>query len=309
VRARPILIGIAGDSAAGKTTLTRGLVRTLGSQRVTHVAGDDYHRYTRAQRHARDLTPLHPDANFLDILEQQVEHLRNSEPILKPVYHHQDGEFGAAEYIEPTEYTVVEGMLTLHQPRLRELFDVRVFLDPPEKLRRHWKLERDCSRRGYTTDQVFAQLDRREDDAAAYIRPQRVQADIVISFMPRDDGPVDPTRLDARVTLRSGLIHPDLSTAVEEAPDSLLLEQHGNETILHISGLDEPADSAPIQEALWDGMHFASHLHTERLGEFTTGTELHRSETLAMVQLLLLHHLVNARAAVAIGAASARTEA
>jgi phosphoribulokinase len=306
VTARPVLIGIAGDSAAGKTTLTRGLVRTLGNRQVTHISGDDYQRYTRTQRWDRDLTPLHPDANFLDILEQQVEHVRNGEPILKPVYHHQDGQFGAAEYVAPTEFTIVEGMLALHQPRLRQLFDVRVFLEPPEKLRRHWKIERDCSRRGYTTDQVLEQLDRREDDAAAYIRPQRVHADIVISFMPADDGPIDAENLDARVTLRSGLAQPDLSAVVTQAPDALFLESRGNDMILHISGA---ADHSPIHEALWDGMHFANHLRTERLGEFTTGTELHRSETLATVQLLLLLHLVNARAAVAIGAETARVEA
>src|SRR6202000_835452 len=104
--------------------------------------------------------------------------------------------------------------------------------------------EVDSPRTGHPTPRGLPHPARREADPAAYIRPQRSQADIVIAFMPRDDGPIDPARLDARVTLRSGLIHPDLSTAVEEAPNSLLLEQHGTETILHISGLDAPADSA-----------------------------------------------------------------
>ena len=53
-------------------------------------------------------------------------------------------------------------------------------------------------------------------------------------------------------------------------------------------------------------MHFASHLRSERLGEFTIGTQLHRSESLALVQLLVLYHLVTARAAVALGGAGAR---
>jgi hypothetical protein len=55
-------------------------------------------------------------------------------------------------------------------------------------------------------------------------------------------------------------------------------------------------------------MHFASHLRSERLGEFTVGTELHRSESLAVVQVLVLYHLVTARAAVALGSANARTD-
>jgi phosphoribulokinase len=309
VRTRPVLLGIAGDSAAGKTTLTRGLVRILGDTRVVHVAGDHYHRHTRSQRHARGLTPLHPDANFLDILEQQVGHLRSGEAILKPVYDHHDGELRAAEYVAPTEFTIVEGMLALHPPGLRELLDVRVFLDPPEELRRHWKVERDCSRRGYTTDQVLAELDRREDDAATFIRPQRLHADIVIAFLPGAGGPDDPEHLDARVTLRPGLVQPDLSTVVDAAAGTVVLAQHGGETVLSIPGAIDRAHGAAIQEALWDGMHFASHLRTERLGEFTTGTELHRSEPLAIVQLLLLHHLVTARAAVAVGAQSTRVEA
>ena len=54
-------------------------------------------------------------------------------------------------------------------------------------------------------------------------------------------------------------------------------------------------------------MHFASHLRSERLGEFTVGTELHRSESLALVQLLILYHLVTARAAVALGGDGARS--
>ena len=55
---------------------------------------------------------------------------------------------------------------------MRDVYDVRVFLAPPEDLRRAWKVQRDCSRRGYTTNEVLAELDRREADSAAFIRPQ-----------------------------------------------------------------------------------------------------------------------------------------
>lgn len=57
-----------------------------------------------------------------------------------------------------------------------------------------------------------------------------------------------------------------------------------------------------IEEAIWERMHFASHLRSERLGEFMLGAELHRSESLALVQLLILYHLVTARASLALGA-------
>jgi phosphoribulokinase len=59
--ARPIILGVVGDSAAGKTTITRGLVRVLGEHQVTHIAADDYHRFDRRQRAERGITPLHPE--------------------------------------------------------------------------------------------------------------------------------------------------------------------------------------------------------------------------------------------------------
>jgi hypothetical protein len=75
-----------------------------------------------------------------------------------------------------------------------------------------------------------------------------------------------------------------------------------------VPGPISPERSAAIEEAVWDRMHFASHLRTERLGEFTVGTALHRSEPLGITQLLVLYQLVTARAAVALGAEHARAD-
>jgi phosphoribulokinase len=302
---RPVLLGIVGDSAAGKTTLTRGLVRILGEQQVTHISADHYHRYDREQRAERGLTPLHPDCNYLDILEQHLAHLRAGEPVLRPVYRHRDGTFAAAEYVRPAQFTIIEGLLGFHTAAMRDAYDVRVFLDPPEDLRRKWKVQRDCSRRGYTTDQVLEELDRREADAEAYIHPQRRYADLVVSFMPGDRG--DQEHLDARVAMRPGLVHPELSTVIADS-DGISLAAHGSETSLWIPGTISADRSAGIQETVWERMHFASHLRTERLGEFTVGTQLHRSEALAITQLLMLYQLVTARAAVAVGATDARAD-
>ena len=76
--------------------------------------------------------------------------------------------------------------------------------------------------------------------------------------------------------------------------------------MLWIPGTIDPDRSAAVEEAIWDRLHFASHLRTERLGEFTVGTELHRSEPLAITQLLVLYQVVTARAAVSLGASGAR---
>lgn len=303
---RPILLGIVGDSASGKTTLTRGLVRILGEAQVTHVSADHYHRYDRRQRAERELTPLHPDCNYIDILGQHLVHLRGGEPILKPVYRHKDGTFEPPEYVWPAQITIIEGLLGFHTPAMRDAYDVRVYMDPPDDLRRRWKVQRDCSRRGYTTDQVLEELDRREPDAEAYIRPQQRHADIVISFMPGDRG--DQEHLDAKVVMRPGLVHPDLSSLVDGDTNGITVLERGAEISLWVPGTIDRQRSAAIQEAVWDRMPFASHLRTERLGEFTVGTELHRSESLAITQLLVLYQLVTARAAVTIGAPGTRAD-
>ncbi|MGI8522639.1 MAG: phosphoribulokinase [Nocardioides sp.] len=304
---RPIILGVVGDSAAGKTTITRGLVRIIGEEQVTAVATDDYHRYDRKQRAERGITPLSPECNYMDIMGQHLQHLRNGEPILKPVYVHSDGTFGAPVYVDPKPFTVVEGLLGYYSEAMRDSYDVRVYLAPPEELRRRWKVQRDTSRRGYTTDQVLAELDNREPDSAEHIRPQERHADMVVAFQPAGDGD-DPNVLDAQVILRDSLPHPDLSPFIGSDEGGITLEEHESERHLGIPGVMESEAGQEIEEAIWSKLHFATHLRSERLGEYTIGTNLHRSESLALVQLLILYHLVTAKAAVALGGEGPRAE-
>jgi phosphoribulokinase len=303
---RPIILGIVGDSATGKTTLSRGLVRMLGEKNVTHVAADDYHRYDRRQRTEHNITPLHPDCNYVDIMERHFAELRAGNAILKPVYQHKDGTFGPPVYTQPKQFTLIEGLLGYHTEELRNAYDVRVFLSPPEELRRAWKVQRDCSRRGYTTDQVLEELDRREADSELYIRPQQRYSDIIVSFKPGRRG--DQEHLDAEIVLRKGLVHPDLSEFSETDGSTLRIEETEKEQTLYVPGDIAPARGAEIEESVWERMHFASHLRSERLGEFTVGTELHRSESLAIVQVIVLYHLVTARATVALGGDGPRAD-
>jgi phosphoribulokinase len=305
--ARSITLGVVGDSAAGKTTLTRGLVRVLGEENVTHVCVDDYHRYDRRQRAQRNITPLHPECNYMDMMAQHLGHLRAGEPFLKPVYRHEDGTFGPLVRVDPKQFAVVDGLLGYYTEELRKLYDVRLFLAPPEELRRLWKVRRDCSRRGYTTDQVLAELDRREPDSEAFIRPQQPYADIVVSFLPTAGS--DQERLDAELILRPTLRHPDFRSVLDgevDASDGIRVEEVDGETHLRIPGRLDGERARALEEMIWDGLHFASHLRSDRLGEFTIGTDLHRSESLALIQLLILHHLFTATATVALGGEGAR---
>jgi phosphoribulokinase len=165
------MLAIAGDSAAGKTTLTRGLVECLGQERMTAVCVDDYHRYDRKERRDKPFTALHPDCNHIDVMEQHLQLLAMGEPILKPVYDHVTGELVRPEYVEPRDFVIVEGLLPLHSRLARACFDITVYLDPPEPLRHQWKISRDCAKRGYTPEQVQAELRRREPESADFIRP------------------------------------------------------------------------------------------------------------------------------------------
>ena len=304
---RPIILGVVGDSAAGKTTMTRGLVRILGEDQVTAVSTDDYHRYDRRQRAEHGITPLHPDCNYVDIMSQHLRHLRRGEPILKPVYVHADGTFGPPVYVAPKPFTIVEGLLGYHSESLLDAYDVRVYLAPPEDLRRRWKVKRDTSRRGYTTDQVLRELDKREPDSAQFIRPQERYADVVVSF--REGEGNDPQSLDAELLLRDTLPHPDLSPVNGGGGRGITITARDSELVVSIAGAIEHDQAAEIEEAIWEKLHFASHLRSDRLGQFIVGTDLQRSASLALVQLLILYHLVTAKAAIALGGIGPRAEA
>jgi phosphoribulokinase len=303
---RPIVLGVVGDSGAGKTTVTRGLARVMGPEQVVRISADDYHRYERRERRQLGITPLHPDANHLDILTKDLIGLRRGGAILKPVYDHRDGKLGRPTYVQPRRFLIVEGLLNFHTETLRTAHDVRVFLAPAEELRRAWKLKRDCTRRHYTTDEVLRELDGRERDAAAFIQPQRAHADIVVCFRRSEEG--SPDHLDADVLLRETLPHPDLSPLLDGEGDGPTLVPFERDMLLRIPGDIAPSRAAEIEQAVWERMSFANHLRVRRLGEFTIGTDLLRSDSLALVQVLILYHLVWARATLQTGGERSRTE-
>lgn len=302
--ARSTLLAVVGDSASGKTTLTRGLARVLGEEQVAHLPTDDYHRYDRVQRKAMAITPLDPEANYLDILERDLETLGDLRPVLKPTYRHADGTLGPPEYLVPGPYTVVDGLLCLSTDGLRRRFDCAVYMDPPEELRRQWKLIRDTTRRGYTTDEVLDEMDRRERDSVKWVRPQRAYADLVITF--RRGADPEEKNLDAEILLRPTVPHPDLSGLAGSAPgDFTIAELSHGEQLLTVPGMLPRGRAQEIEEAIWERLHFARHLQLDRLGQFTRGMDLFRSDALAITQLLVLYQLVTARATRALDVAGA----
>lgn len=293
---RPVMLAIAGDSAAGKTTITSGLLKALGPERCTAVCVDDYHRYDRLERRDLPFTPLHPDCNYVDIIEQHLQLLATGHPILKPVYDHRTGELTRPEYIEPKEFVIVEGLLPLHTKLTAACFDVTVFLSPPEDIRREWKIRRDTGKRGYTSEQVIAELGRREAESAAFIRSQRQRADIVVRFAPvpqRHDPPDTP--LSAEIVLRPTIRHPDLSGMLADSGQQMHLRLSRDEDgrpvdTLHVHGYVPQEESRMLEKAIWAGLGSGSEM-PEFLGALDNGQ---RSEPLAITQMLLLYHMLEA---------------
>ncbi|MFI5953059.1 phosphoribulokinase [Cryptosporangium sp. NPDC051539] len=295
---RPVMLAIAGDSASGKTTLTKGLVEAVGPERCLSICVDDYHRYDREERRALPFTPLHPDCNYIDIMEQHLQLLALGRPILKPVYDHATGRFTRPQYVEPKEFVIIEGLHPLSTKLTRACFDVTVYLDPPEPIRRGWKVDRDCRKRGYTEAQVLAELERREPESQKFIRPQRRFADIVVRFAPiagRDEPPGTP--LSAELLLRPTIKHPALSSVLtDDHRDAIHLkimrDQDGTPTdCLHVHGPASQEEARHVEKAIWEELE-ATHGLPERIGEINPGD---RSEPLAITQLILLYHLLQTK--------------
>ena len=289
------MLAVGGDSASGKTTLARGLVEAMGPDRCTLICIDDYHRYDRNERKNLPFTPLHPDCNYVDIMEQHLQMLATGQPILKPVYDHGSGTFTRPVYVEPRQFVIVEGLFPMFTKLSRACFDISVYLDPPEEIRRKWKISRDIAERGYTRDKVLADLERREPDSADYIRPQRRYADIVVRFAPvptRNDPPGTP--LSAELLLRPTAQHPPLShilTADVHTAMHLKIIRDSDGTpvdCLHVHGHAEKEETHLLQKVIWEGV--ADKREFPRgLGKIGPDN---RSEPLAVTQLLLLYHLV-----------------
>jgi len=303
IRRRPIVLGIVGDSAAGKTTITRGLTQLLGKDRVTHICADDYHKYDRVERARLNITPLHPDCNYLDILELHLERAHYGEAMLKPVYDHRTGSLVRPEYVVPREFVIVEGLLGFHTQVMRQFYDVKVFLDPPEDLRRQWKIQRDTAKRGYTPEQVLAELAKREADSRNFIRPQREFADVVVRFYPRANNGSDQadSHLNVHLVLRPTIPHPDLSYLFDQEKRGasgvrLELGRDGGRPVdfLEVDGNVSREHAEELEETIWSHLPDLRPLHADQFGDYNYGSDVRHSDPLALTQLLITYHLLRA---------------
>ncbi|MBC8220729.1 MAG: phosphoribulokinase [Proteobacteria bacterium] len=298
---RPVILGIVGDSAAGKTTLAAGVAEILGKDQVVTICTDDYHKYDRAQRAENGTSALDLKCNYLDIIENDLNSLRNGKAIIKPIYSHHDGTFKPAEYVEPKPYIVVEGLLGYSTRNMRNNYDVKIYLDPEEELRVLWKVIRDTTKRGYTEQQVLASLEKRKDDSPAFIQPQRTFADMVIQFY-RPEGKENEVGpgLNVRHTLRPTLPHPDLTSLLDVGANKgitldLVRDNDGKPVdILDIHGSIETPRASKLEELLWTLIPEAQHLreNTRSIEELEKINII--SHPLMLTQLLIAYHMVKA---------------
>ncbi len=305
---RPIILGIVGDSAAGKTTLSRGIAQVLGTENVTILCTDDYHRYDRTQRAELGITALHPDCNYLDIMQQHLSLLRTGQAILKPVYSHKTGTFEPPQYIKPSKFVIIEGLLGYSTRVARDAYDVKVYLAPPEPLRAQWKVKRDTQKRGYSPEQVLAELEKREPDSEQFIRPQRQWSDIVVSFYPpTEEADETNEHLNVRLVLRPSIPHPDFTEIIHSTTDhhhSAIRLGLGRDMgkpvdVLEVDGHATLEQVNKLEQIICSDMPYLRNVcdreSNPELGKIagTTGETL-QSYPLAITQLIVTYHMLKA---------------
>ncbi len=295
----PIILGIVGNSASGKTTLSAGVAQILGEDRCTVICTDNYHRYDRRERATNGLSAIDPRANYLDILEQHLRHLREGDAILHPIYDHRDGSFARPQYIKPKEFVIAEGLLGYTTRAMRDCYDVKIYLDPDEDLRVKWKLHRDTTRRGYKREEVLASLEKRKKESPNYVHPQRTFADIVIRFQTPGGANGSDTQLDVRHLLRPTLPHPDFTPLFDGSSNAglhleLARDRDGKPVdVLEINGSISDQRAERIEDLLWNLIPEAGHLR-DQVGRIDVANGARRSHPLALTQLLVGYHAVKA---------------
>ncbi len=181
-RAKPLLIGIAGDSGSGKNRFSAGMSELFGDASSVFLEGDDYHRWERGSSFWENYTHLDPKANHLLALATDAFQLREGRAVFTKHYDHGTGKFTDAREIKPTKTVLIQGLHTLYLRRLRDTLDLKVFMSPDASVRLAWKIDRDVKDRGHSLDKVLKSFEDRARDSELHIEPQAEFADWVIRY-------------------------------------------------------------------------------------------------------------------------------
>ncbi|MBI3762968.1 MAG: uridine kinase [Chloroflexi bacterium] len=180
----PLVLGLAGGTGSGKTTIANVILRRVGAQRVAYVPHDAYYRnFSDLPKAQRDFINWdHPDSLETDLMIEHVKRLKAGQAIDLPVYDfatHRRTE--RTVRVEPQPIIMVEGILIFADPRLRELFDVRIFVDTDPDIRFIRRLQRDIAERGRTAESVIQQyLSTVRPMHLEFVEPSKRYADVII---------------------------------------------------------------------------------------------------------------------------------
>ena len=181
---RPILIGIAGGTGSGKSTVAKEIYRSLSEETITVIEQDSYYRdQSHLSFENRIKTNYdHPNAFDTELLVEHLRKLLNGEAIDKPLYDFEHHNRKTEKVrIEPRDIIILEGIMILVEPELRELMDIKIFVDTDPDVRIIRRIQRDITERGRTIDSVIDQyLTTVRPMHLQFVEPTKRYADIII---------------------------------------------------------------------------------------------------------------------------------
>ena len=183
-RPRPIIIGVTGGSGSGKTSVSRAIFDQLHGHSLMMLQEDSYYK-SQDDVPFEELTKVnydHPNAFDTDLLIEQLEDLLNWKTIEIPVYDYAAHTRSKEVLVqEPREVIIVEGILTLNDARLRDLMDIKIFVDTDDDIRIIRRIQRDIEERGRTLQSVIDQyLETVKPMYHQFIEPSKRYADIIV---------------------------------------------------------------------------------------------------------------------------------
>lgn len=183
-RKRPIIIGIAGGSGSGKTTIAHKIHKSLPEDRVLIMTQDSYYKdHKDMTKEERDQINFdHPDAFDTELLVAQLKQLLNGQAIEMPIYDFPTHlRSDKTIHIEPADIIILEGILVLADERLRDLMSIKVYVDTDDDIRLIRREKRDMKERGYDLDYIIAQyLTTVKPMYNQFIDPSKRYADIIV---------------------------------------------------------------------------------------------------------------------------------